>query len=345
MAGGRWAVHIMLSCLLMAPISVYVLADIGDPIPDEIVAEKSDGTFPIIEGLPSLMCDGSPCSIKDRSPSNPSDFAKSEAGEWWFGLSPDRDSNGMDDRLQRVLAGEYESVSPTAIIGPDGRRTVAIVVDYPWHPTTEDRTRLEATLLDHGWEPSGSDVYISPYLDRIFVDHVPLQALTAVWLMTEVVHVEQQNVMAPFNEVAAQAIRAAPSTTYWATAHERGYHGDGVVVAILDTGVDNEHRSLNDFDDIDDSPDDDPKSYDDSKWVAGYDATVPTSNTDGSVDPDDSNEPSGHGTHVAGSAVGTGDSRRTDGGALLPRCGFAGAVGSAAGVVHGDRRSHGDGCS
>jgi len=314
MAGGKWAVHIMLSCLLIAPISVYVLADVSESVQDETIVEVPDGTIQVIGGLPSLMCGDGLCPVKDRSPSNQFGLSKSEAGEWWFGLSPDRDANGMDDRLQRVLAGEYDSVSPTAIMGPDGRLTVAIVVDFPWHPTDEDRARLESTLLDHGWKPTGSDLYISPYLDRIFVDHVPLQALIAVWLMTEVVHVEQQNVMVPFNEIATQAIRAAPSTTYWATAHERGYHGDGVVVAVLDTGVDNEHRSLNDFDDIDDSPDEDAKSYNDPKWVAGYDATIPTSNTDGSADPDDSNEPSGHGTHVAGSAVGTGDSRRINGG-------------------------------
>ena len=40
----------------------------------------------------------------------------------------------MDDRLQRVLAGQ-ESVSPTAILGPDGRKTVAIIVDYARPPT------------------------------------------------------------------------------------------------------------------------------------------------------------------------------------------------------------------
>ena len=34
--------------------------------------------------------------------------------------------------------GEYESVSPTGIMGPDGRKTVAIVVGYAWHPGEPD---------------------------------------------------------------------------------------------------------------------------------------------------------------------------------------------------------------
>ena len=76
---------------------------------------------------------------------------------------------------------------------------------------------------------------------------------------------------------------------------------------MLDTGVDNEHRSLNDFDDQDDAPDTNPLSYDDHKWVAGYDATSAAANPDGTQDPDDGQ---GHGTHVAGSALGTGDSSR-----------------------------------
>ena len=70
-----------------------------------------------------------------------------------------------------------------------------------------------------------------------------------------------------------------------------------MVIAVLDTGVGNEHRSLNDFDDSSDAPDLDPLSYDDHKWVAGFDATSTSSNPDGSQDPDDGQ---GHGTHVAG---------------------------------------------
>ena len=64
-----------------------------------------------------------------------------------------------------------------------------------------------------------------------------------------------------------------PSDVYSASTYSRGYYGEGVVIAVLDTGVDNEHRALNDFDDIDDEPDSDPNSYNDQKWVAGFDAT------------------------------------------------------------------------
>ena len=76
-----------------------------------------------VPGLPPLICEnGEACPTPDRG-----------VGPW-LSYSPDRDHNGMDDRLQRILDGEYESVSTTAIVGPDGRLTVAIHVDYAEHP-------------------------------------------------------------------------------------------------------------------------------------------------------------------------------------------------------------------
>jgi hypothetical protein len=128
-----------------------------------------------------------------------------------------------------------------------------------------------------------------------------------LYFLHGVVVIEMQNVMIPFNGVASQAARAMPSDVYSASTYARGYTGEGVVIAVLDTGVDNEHRSLNDFDDIDDEPDSDANSYTDQKWVAGYDATSSASNPDGTMDPDDGQ---GHGTHVAATALGTGGANR-----------------------------------
>ena len=86
-----------------------------------------------------------------------------------------------------------------------------------------------------------------------------------------------------------------------------GYDGSGVVIAILDTGVDNEHFSLDDFSDSNNDNEKDPDELADPKWVAGCDATSWSSQDCEDVDPDDGD---GHGTHVAGIALGTGDSRR-----------------------------------
>ena len=84
---------------------------------------------------PSLMCGEVICDPIDRSVRSPpfdAGFPVEDEG-WWFSYWYDLDSDGMDDRLQRIIAGQRESVSSTAIIGLDGRPTVAIVVDYAWH--------------------------------------------------------------------------------------------------------------------------------------------------------------------------------------------------------------------
>jgi len=241
----------------------------------------------------------------DRMPFRGDRYASEDYG-WWFSYGPDSNFDGLDDRLEKVIAGE-ESVSTTAIIGADGRKTVAIVVDYAWHPGQDEIDELVAILRSHGWEAEGSWFQVMDSIDSIVVDHVPVSALLEIHAIESVVVVEMQNVMYPTLENANPATRIQPSDVYSGTVYDRGYDGEGVVIAVLDSGVDNEHRSLNDFDDEDDEPDLDPNSYDDQKWVAGFDATSQASNPDGSQDPDDGQ---GHGTHVAGIALGTGDSSR-----------------------------------
>ena len=292
-------IFIMVFSTTLSPIVAHPISN--------VVVKNSDEPI-LIEGLPPLVCGEELCRFNDRLIER-NGMPASEDELWWLSYGPDLDWNGMDDRLQRVLAGA-ESISPTAIIGPDGRKTVAIVVDYAWHPTNKEHEELQAILIAHGWvgEEGGAWYQALDSLDAIVVDKVPVSALMDIYSSEGVVVIEMQNVMVPSNDIATRALRMRPSDVYTATAYERGYDGQGVVIAVLDTGVDNEHRSLNDFDDKNDAPDEDPTSYNDQKWVAGYDATSAAANQDGSQDPDDGQ---GHGTHVAGSALGTGGSDRT----------------------------------
>ena len=282
---------------------------------DVLEVENTEETFPpIIEGLPPLMCGEEICPLKNRIfdtiPLN--SLPPVEENGWWFSYGPDRDSNGMDDRLQRIISSEYESESPTSIVANDGRETVAIVVDYAWHPSDEEITSLNAVLLDHGWVgiEGGAWFQVLESIDSITLDKVPVSALLEIWQLSGVVVLEQQNVMVPFLDVSVPSMHVSSGGTSNPSAHgmDPSLRGDNVVIAILDTGVDNEHRSLNDFDDQDDDPDSDAFSYNDHKFVCGYDATaVAGGNPSECDDPDDG---SGHGTHVAGTALGTGSSTR-----------------------------------
>jgi len=92
--------------------------------------------------------------------------------------------------------------------------------------------------------------------------------------------------------ISSKAVKAASSNEYFPnTAHDLGYDGEGMTVAILDLGIDNEHPTLN------------------GSFVAGADFSIPDTPAtprDGSFDPDDTG---GHGTGVASVLAGRGNVR------------------------------------
>ena len=77
-------------------------------------------------------------------------------------------------------------------------------------------------------------------------------------------------------------------------AFETGYDGSGTTVAIIDTGLDGNHTSLDD-------QDDDPETYD-PKIIGFYDPVNNPGNTNGTDFPYDDQ---GHGSHCGGTTAGT----------------------------------------
>jgi serine protease AprX len=96
-----------------------------------------------------------------------------------------------------------------------------------------------------------------------------------------------------YGDVQTPAIKASNSSVYPEGAWDLGVTGKGVNVAIVDTGIDNEHPGL------------------EGKFVAGFDAVctddvlcmASLQEDDGSFDPDDQNQ---HGTACSGMATSTG---------------------------------------
>ena len=147
---------IVVALLLVMDFSVGA----GAMIATSDITTEGDGKAPQSNANlpPPLMCGEEECPQKDRSPGFPVGDAgwPVEDPGWWFGYWYDLDSDGMDDRLQRIIAGERVSVSTTSIIGADGLPTVAIVVDYSWHPGPTDIQAIKAVLYEHGWSAQGS---------------------------------------------------------------------------------------------------------------------------------------------------------------------------------------------
>tara|TARA_B100001175_G_scaffold317752_1_gene336171 strand:- start:6336 stop:11120 length:4785 start_codon:yes stop_codon:yes gene_type:complete len=295
--------------LLLLDISVGVG---GEQWEIEGVVDNIDDVYvDDINEVPPLMCGSEECATKDRTPHLPPsgvEWPVQEPG-WWFNFWNDNDKNGMDDRLQWIISGDRESVSTSAIMGNDGRMTVAIFVCYSWHPGESDLYDLKEVLSDHGWEEHGTYFRTVDILDTVIIEHVPVSSLIEIMMLEGVVLVEQQDVLVPYLNTATKGSKVRPSNVFTETMMDYGYDGSGVVIAIADTGVDNEHFSLDDFSDENNDNEAEPDELPDPKWVAGCDSTSWNQQDcdDGADDPDDGD---GHGTHVAGIALGTGGDER-----------------------------------
>lgn len=128
--------------------------------------------------------------------------------------------------------------------------------------------------------------YVAKYINVICVRNVSIQAIYSLASLPRIVMIELQPQIFPRLDVSARAIKARDSVIYSPrTAWELGYTGENIVVAVLDTGVDDEHEFLR------------------GKFVAGFDCSGPTAITDRETNPDDID---GHGTHVASIIMGSG---------------------------------------
>ncbi len=187
---------------------------------------------------------------------------------WWRGWQGDGDENGLDDRLDLALSQPY-----------GGDDTVSIFLIYDHMPTDEEVALVEKFAKIR---------YRPLHIELLILNQVPLHLVPTLLELPGVQQIQQENQITAMLDVSARAIKARPSNEYrdqdvWDTL---GYDGTGINVAVLDTGVDDEHETLQ------------------GKFVAGYDATSLTgdpNNGNGQTNPDDGN---GHGTHVASTVMG-----------------------------------------
>ncbi|MEE3276580.1 MAG: hypothetical protein VX193_01980, partial [Candidatus Thermoplasmatota archaeon] len=130
----------------------------------------------------------------------------------------DDDGDGVDDRLMPLLArGE----------------AVNIFLVFDTKPGDAQRQAL-ASL---GLAPS----YESHYLPVWQLDDVPAHKVSWLAALPDLRLVEWQAIYYPLLDKSVRAIKARDSSTYEQVAWDRGLDGDGIVIAVLDTGVDNEH--------------------------------------------------------------------------------------------------------
>ena len=148
-----------------------------------------------------------------------------------------------------------------------------------------------ADLNDMGLEV----VDVIESVDAVLLGLINTSMVESLAQLDDVVMVERYGEIHLYGDIQTPAVKARNSSLY-PGAWDLGVTGDGVVIAMVDTGVDNEHPGLNE------------------KFVAGYDAVCFVHSDpacvlaggrveDGSFDPDDGHQ---HGTACMGMAAATG---------------------------------------
>ena len=186
---------------------------------------------------------------------------------WWETTVRDLNRNGIVDWLE-PLEDEYQ-----------------VGVSFVSQPTDED---LQA-LVDLGLEVR----YHLTSVNALLLGFVEPDLYPQISQLSGVVMIEPYGSVVFYGDVQTPAVKASNSSVYPEGAWDLGFTGKGVNIAIVDTGIDNEHPGL------------------EGKFVAGFDAVctddplclASLQEDDGSFDPDDQNQ---HGTACSGMATSTG---------------------------------------
>ena len=199
----------------------------------------------------------------------------------------DKNADGIDDRMNHLILN-----------GED----VAVILMF----TTTTTSKHIDEITNLGIEVT----HVYKYIDAIRIDSVPAENIDELTLITDLKLVEWQAPVYPMLDTAVKAVKVRESSEYNPVVWDKGLYGEGINVAVLDTGVDNEHETFDVFED-----------QGVRRFIAGMncDGGCPTDENgnyqftteeDSNEDPDDFD---GHGTHVASTVLGMGGDDDEDG--------------------------------
>ncbi|MGA1794184.1 MAG: S8 family peptidase [Thermoplasmatota archaeon] len=206
------------------------------------------------------------------SPWTPPVYEPEEKLPWWERTVFDSNGNGISDVLE-----------PYAELSEEDSILMDVTISYSRDITEDDILSLKL----RGFEISTPIELI----DAIALRNVPSHRTYELMNLEDVVFIEPLGIPVLFSDIATPTVQAKQSEMYSPqTAWDLGYQGRGVSVAVIDTGIDDEHPSLQ------------------GKFLGGVDMTKPDNlpfiyPQDGTYNPDDIQ---GHGSTCSGIATGTG---------------------------------------
>ena len=204
-----------------------------------------------------------------------SELGSEDERHWWLDTSMDSDGDFIHDAIWIAAQNNHHQY-----LDEDG--LISVIVDFDHTPTEEDQAMLEREVE--------FQTQFRYWLIDSIAGTVELNRIHEIIDLPGVVFVELDGVL------GIQMEEVVPVHGVDLVWQDTGYTGEGVTMAIIDTGIDGNHTALDDLDD--DNMTDDPKI------VAFYDAINNPGATNGTeVFPYDDN---GHGTHCAGITAGTG---------------------------------------
>ena len=194
----------------------------------------------------------------------------SDTTPWWERTALDENRNAIHDSLESYVG------------------TTGIGLSYGVEVDEGHLADLAAMNL--------SVVDVIESVDAVLLGQVDASLALQLAALEDVVMVERYGNIVLYGDIQTPAVKARNSSFYPMGAWDLGFTGKDVNIAMVDTGVDNEHPGLNE------------------KFIAGYDAVCylhsdPTCTaggvreTDGTYDPDDGHQ---HGTACMGMAAATG---------------------------------------
>jgi len=179
-------------------------------------------------------------------------------------------SNSVDENRNTLLtASEPEIALPNSIVFPELEPWIEPSLFYRAESKTElvrvtvithSIARLDEWQLEHGQLESQADAGLGEFLEPTYPSDGVIDHRT-FWLKSEILHklsdvpgvigiLDAQNSPEPFDIIPFEKSKIEPSTIRSGEIHganaswQRGYTGEGIIVAVADTGVDFAHPDL-----------------------------------------------------------------------------------------------------